>query len=80
MNYFRMKLSAAGAGDQTQALQLVKQGGGDGIQISDGLCLKTELGQGELSRLLQDKGMPANLTPVTGATPDLSADEKSFLA
>ena len=80
MNHFRMKLSASGGSDQTQALQLVKQGGGDGIQISDGLCLKTPLDQTKLTALFEEKGMAANLTPVSAATSDLSADEKSFLA
>ena len=78
MNYFRLKFGSAAA-DQTQALQAVKQAGGDGIQISDGLCLKSPLGFGELERLLRDKGVAGALSTVDGESPDLSPDEKNFL-
>jgi len=78
MNHYRMKLGAND--DQALCLQLIKQGGGDGIQISDGLCLKSPLGEKELSALFAQKGLGTRFTPVSSATPDLSPDEQTFLS
>ncbi|RZA04333.1 MAG: hypothetical protein EOP11_15330 [Proteobacteria bacterium] len=79
MNYFRWKLSGPGADHQAQTLQLVKQAGGDGIQISDGLCLKVPFEKAKLESALKEKDLPAVLSAVDAKTTDLTPDEKLFI-
>lgn len=83
MNYFRVKLSLNDSGAQPKLMQKLKADGGDVIQTSDGVCLKTQQSAGALAGLLKELDIAAAPEPVDSspdAAQDLPQDIRAFLS
>ncbi len=80
-NFFKLTFGLAASAVQTDLLQWIKSQGGDAIQISDGLCVrsaqsieafKSDLEKKQLGDGIQVQNLDKELT-------ELSADIKAFL-
>ncbi len=82
MNFFKVTFGLAGSSKQAEIIQLIKSNGGDAIQTSDGLCIKTSDSMQTLEENFTEKKLLSgiNIQNVTPSDPELSTDVKNFLA
>jgi hypothetical protein len=77
MSFYSVKLGMDASAKQPELILLFKNSGGDVIQTSDGLCVKSELKLAALTKLLEEKELAAGVAvsevDASSASPDVRA-------
>lgn len=80
MHVFKIKIGLESGINQDQIIQLIKNNGGDTIQTSDGLCVKSNQNKSELEKAFVEKDMSGlRLQPLDPEKDDLTPDIKNFI-
>jgi hypothetical protein len=75
MSGFSVKLGQNASGDQASMMDKIKNAGGEVIQVSDGLVVKSDMDLAQLQSLLEE----GSVSQIDYKSPELSQDTKVFL-